>query len=171
MFGIAGHYQTTGSTGNTTTFTNTAVNGVDTFLYSADVSVEGNGWNAHGAFVGRSIDPDNANSTDEFGALVQGGFFLTEQDELFARWDAIFSDSSVNTSGDDNYHTLTFGVNHYFVAGSHAAKFTGQVQWALSDQAGANTVSGFSTPNNQTDVLPTSQDSQFNIVAQMQLVF
>ena len=171
MFGLAGHYQTTGNTGNTTTFTNTAVNSVDTFLYSADVSIEGNGWNAYGAFVGRSVDPDGASSTDEFGALVQGGFFLTEQDELFARWDAIFTDSSVNTSGDDDYHTLTFGVNHYFVAGSHAAKFTGQVQWALSDQAGASTVSGFTTPNNMTGVLPTSQDNQFNIVAQMQLVF
>ncbi len=171
MFGVAGHWQTSGDTGNTTTFTGTDVTNVDLFLYSADVSVEGNGWNAHGAFVGRTIDPDNASSTDEYGALVQGGFFVTEQDELFARWDAIFSDSSVNTSGDDDYHTLTFGVNHYFVAGSHAAKFTGQVQWALNDQAGANTVTGFTTPNSMTGVLPTSQDGQINFLGQVQLVF
>ena len=172
MVGGAVHWQGTGETANMTSFPpgGTALVGGDLFLYTADVSIEGNGWNAFGAFVGRTIDPDGAaTSTDDYGAIVQGGFFVTDDWELFGRWDGIFPDDDA-TSGDD-FHTLTFGANHYFFPGSHAAKFTADVQFSLEDQSGASAVTGFSVPDQSTGLLPATDDSQWMLRLQMQLVF
>ncbi len=172
MVGGAVHWQTAGDTANTTSFAGGTLAGGDLILYTADVSLEGNGWNAFGAFIGRTIDPDGASSsTDDFGAIIQGGVFVSDNWELFGRWDGIFPDDD-STSGDD-YHTITLGANHYFFPGSHAAKFTADVQIALENQSGASAVSGFSVPDQSTGLLPTAgtDDNQWMLRLQMQLVF
>lgn len=171
MIGGAIHWETSGDTDATPGGTTMGAFGPgDTFLYTVDASLEGNGWNVFGAFVGRTIDPDaTSTSTDDFGAVVQGGVFVTDNWELFGRWDGLFPDDDA-TSGDD-YHTLTFGANHYFFPGSHAAKFTADVQFSLEDQSGASSVAGFSTPDQSTGLLPASDDSQWMLRLQMQLVF
>lgn len=169
MAGAAVHWETHGSTGNTTTFGGTAGPDFDLIEYTADVSVEGNGWNMFGAFVGRNIDPAGASATDDFGAIVQAGVFATDNLEVFGRWDAIFADTGVAGSGD--FHTLTFGGNYYFFQNSHAAKFTGDIQWNLENQGDAGTVFGFGTPDQSTGLLPTANDNEWAIRLQMQLVF
>lgn len=171
MIGGAVHWETSGDTDATPGATTTGATGPgDLILYSADVSIEGDGWNAFGAFIGRTIDMDGASSNvDDFGAVVQGGVFFTDDWEVFGRWDAIFPDDDA-TSGDD-FHTLTFGANHYFFPNSHAAKFTADVQFSLEDQSGAGSVTGFSTPDQSTGLLPASDDSQWMLRLQMQLVF
>jgi hypothetical protein len=171
MIGGAVHWETSGDTDATPGATTMGAAGPgDAFLYSADVSFEGDGWNAFGAFVGRTIDPDSAStSVDDFGAIVQGGVFFTDDWEFFGRWDGIFPDDDA-TSGDD-FHTLTFGANHYFFPGSHAAKFTADVQFSLEDQSGVSSVAGFSVPDQSTGLLPATDDSQWMLRLQMQLVF
>lgn len=167
LVGVAGHWQSSGDTGNTDTFANTAVTGMDMFSYTADASYEGGGWNIYGAFVGRTIDPDNSASFDDFGAVVQGGAFITDKDELFARWDAVFPDSD-RGAGSDDFNTLTFGANHYFVPGSHAAKFTADVQWFLDNQSNSSSLIG---SEEGVGLAPTNQDDEVAIRLQMQILF
>lgn len=164
MVGAAFHWETSGDTGTATGGATTGNIGGDGDLiqYTADVSVEGNGWNAFGAFVGRSTDVDGGAERDDFGAIVQGGFFFNDNFEMFARWDAIFPDDDTD---EDDFHTITVGGNYYFVAGSHAAKFTADVQWNLDQEFSGLTVDG-----SETSVLPTTED-EFAVRLQMQLVF
>ncbi|MBK7406181.1 MAG: hypothetical protein IPJ41_16645 [Phycisphaerales bacterium] len=166
LVGAAVHWESFGDTGNTTTFGGTPATGMDMLSYTLDASYEGGGWNLGGAFVGRNIDPDGGTSADDFGALVQGGVFVSEKTELFARWDAIFPDSSYAAGND--FNTLTFGGNYYFIPGSHAAKFTADVQWYLDDQAGSGSVV---KSNEGIGLAPASTDDQFAIRLQMQMIF
>lgn len=158
MVGGAAHYQTGGSTDNTFE--------VDVIEFTVDGSLEGSGWNAFAAFIFRSIDPPAGSSTDDFGFIVQGGIFLNPQWEAFARWDSIFADDEALPPGsDDNFNTITAGVNYYVIPESHALKFTGDVAY-LIDAPGAITPTGTGT-----GVLSTTEDGQFVIRLQFQLLF
>lgn len=169
LIGGAVHYQSSGDTGNTTSFGGTDPLEADLLLYSADVSVEGNGWNVFGAFIGRNFDPSGADSSDDFGAVIHGGLFLTDAFEIFGRWDAVFPDD--DAADVDDFHTVTFGGNYYFFPGSHAAKFTADLAWTLDDQGEVEDVVGFTVPNQYTGFLPASDDEQWMVRLQMQLVF
>jgi hypothetical protein len=94
-------------------------------LYTIDFQYEGDGWNVFAAFVGQNFDPEGDDSSDNFGILVQGGIFLTEQVELFGRWDLLLLDDDFFEEDVQNF--ITLGANYYFIPGSHAAKFTGDV--------------------------------------------
>ncbi len=117
MLGGAVHWQDggeTGATGGTTANT-------EIFGATADLSFEADGWNAFGAIIWQSMD-SAAGDFDDFGVVVQGGVFLTDIVELFGRWDAVFADSSRTL--DDDFHSVTVGVNYYLIENSHAAKLT-----------------------------------------------
>ncbi len=187
LVGGAVHWQDGGETGGT----------VDNEIlrYTIDGSVEGAGWNLYGAFIGESTesgdgggDGDNGDS-DTFGALIQGGVFVSDQVELFARADAIFLDDENGDGGDgddddsdDELFFLTAGVNYYISPESHAVKFTGQVNWAVNE---TNTLffpaSGGDTPETDDDFpagfssdngyLGQADDGEFNIQLQMQVMF
>ncbi len=166
LVGAAIHWETFGSTANTDTFAGTPASEMDMFSYTVDVGYEGGGWNLFGAFVGRVVDPDGGDSSDDFGALVQGGLFVTETTEVFARWDAVFPDDEL-AAGED-FHTLTFGANHYFIAGSHAAKFTADLQWFLNNQAESSSIVRV---NEGIGLAPASEDGEIALRLQMQLLF
>lgn len=98
-------------------------NGGSVFSWTVDASLEGDGWNAYGAFIGRHVDGEftDAASADQYGFVAQAGYYVTEDIEPFVRWDALIPDSG------SMFNVLTFGGN-YYVHG-HAAKFTLDVQW------------------------------------------
>jgi hypothetical protein len=166
LVGAAVHWQTMGETANTDSFGGTAPTDADMFSYTVDAGYEGGGWNLFGAFVGRNTDVSGGSSFDDFGALLQGGVFVAEKTELFARWDGVFPDDS-RSAGED-FHTLTVGANHYFFPGSHAAKFTADVQWFFNDQVGSGDVVKV---NEGIGLAPTSEDDQISLRLQMQLLF
>lgn len=120
------HWQDGGETGGTSD--------VQILRYSLDGQVEGGGWNVFGAFMGEHIEQDATNiDGDNFGLLLQGGIFLADQFELFARVDAIFWDEDlVGQEQDDNWF-LTVGANYYISPDSHAAKFTAEVGYSFND--------------------------------------
>ena len=96
----------------------------DFFAYTLDVSWQSDGWNLFGALTGATVNGDGpAGDSDPFGFVLQGGVFMTDDWELFARYDF--------TDGDalDDYSEITFGVNYYMH--KQAAKFTFDVVWAL----------------------------------------
>ncbi|USN98453.1 MAG: hypothetical protein H6810_09790 [Phycisphaeraceae bacterium] len=116
--------------------------GGDLILYTIDAAVEGNGWNVSGAFMGSWSEPDGAGSTSssDFGANVQAGVFVTDQVELFGRWDAVFLDDNrfaPASTIDQDLHFLTFGVNYYVIPESHAVKASLELLWALNDNTAA----------------------------------
>ncbi len=130
LLGIAAHYQRSRNTGNP------ADVDTDLFQYTADVSLEGDGWNAFGAFIGRYTDSDSlagGASFHDIGAVVQAGYRFAPETEVFARWDGLFLDSDRNLE-DDSVNFLTFGVNQYYAG--HAAKATIDLVWALDETAG-----------------------------------
>jgi len=157
MVGVAGAWQSGGDTFNTTD--------VDVGAVTADVSLEGDGWNAFAEAVYRHIDPDAGTALNDWGFGVQGGIFVSPKWELFARWDIILPDND-RSPNDDDFNTLTFGANNYIMQDSHAAKFTVDFQWFLDKQS-----SSLASPNTLTGLLSSGEDNQYNIRAQMQLVF
>ncbi len=160
LLGAALHWQSAGDTNPST------ASGTDTLLYTIDAGYEGGGWNLYAAFIGRSRDASGASDFDDFGAVAQGGVFISEHTELFARWDAVFPDS--DHAADAEFHTLAFGFNHYFIPESHALKFTADVQWFLDDQASS---SSLVSANEGVGLLADTNDDQLTLRLQMQLLF
>lgn len=132
LLGLAGHWQTGGETG---------IDTVDQELaeVTADVSVEGDGWNVYAAGIWRRSETEDGPEFDDFGVLVQGGVFVCPDTEVFIRWDTIVPDGD-RTGGNDPFSTLTAGFNHYVVPRSHALKLTGDVVVFLNDQEGSGSI-------------------------------
>lgn len=168
LIGAAIHWQDTGETGGTTSPSE------QTLLYTIDASWEGQGWNVFGAFLGASSDTDGGAETDDFGAVIQGGVFVSDQVELFGRWDAIFWDSdTVDGNGDsiDDNHFFTVGANYYISPESHAVKFTGQLTWALNETAFDDGTGTFTSPFNNNSILGQGESDEISLGFQMQVMF
>ncbi len=161
MVGAAFHHQWMGET-NPATIPTTEMS-----LGTVDASLLGDGWNLYAAGVWRSMDTGLMTLTDA-GYILQGGVFVSDQNELFGRWDVISPSNSspvvVGVSGADEFNAFTFGWNHYIIPESHAAKFTLECQ-VYPD---ATTESIVSIRGN---LLSDSIGDQFAITAQIQLLF
>lgn len=155
MIGGAAHYQDGGETGGTTDRS--------LIIATLDASFEGDGWNAFVAGIYRNTDTAGGSDADDFGLVLQGGIFVTDQTEVFARYDAIFADDS---TGDD-FQTITAGVNYYVTPQSHAVKLTADVCYYLDDTADA-TYLGSQT---NAGLLSTAEDGEFVLRLQAQLMF
>jgi hypothetical protein len=156
LIGAAAHYQTGGETGGTTD--------LEVFEYTGDVSLEGSGWNAYGAFIGRHRD-EVAGEFDDFGLIVQGGVFVADQVELFARYDVVIPDDE--RAGDpDAFNTISFGGSYYLSPNSHVAQVRFQISWFLDAQS----ESIVSTSTN-TGVVADSQGDQVAAMIEWSLMW
>jgi hypothetical protein len=171
MVGIAGHYQSGGDTFAETTGTTIDH---DVWAATADVSIEGSGWNifAAGNIHSFRIRDGFAFFPDErlvdYSFLVQGGIFVTPQTEIFARYDVVMPDSDWDfIDSDEDFTTITLGVNHYFVPESHAAKLTVDFQWFFMESMQSSIVS----QDTLRGLLDDASDDQWNLRAQLQLLF
>ncbi len=154
MVGGAVHYQSGGSTGGPTS-------DVDVLGLTVDAAMEGNGWNAYAAVVWVSSDPDVGEERDDLGFLIQGGWFMNAVWEVFGRFDAVIPDGD----NEEDFYTITAGVNHYLIENSHAAKVTVDLQWFL-DAQGESIVPA----NPAAGLLASGEDSQWALRGQLQLV-
>ncbi len=166
LLGGALHYEGGDDTGNSF--------GGDDYNYlswTADVSVEGDGWNLYAAGVGGYTDFEDIGGVagadadfDDYGIVIQGGLMIPDTDwEVFGRYDAVFPDS--DRANDDAFNVITAGVNYYMHG--HAAKFTADVQWFLDDPADSD----LATPNTGIGFLGDSDSDEFGIRLQFQLLF
>ncbi|KAA0217324.1 MAG: hypothetical protein DYG94_01160 [Leptolyngbya sp. PLA3] len=164
--GGAIHWQSTGDTNPSLADNN------ELLLYTIDAAVEGNGWNLFAAFIGNNVDMGAGSDVDHFGAVVQGGIFITDQCELFGRWDALFLDEDTVAAGaDEDQHFLTFGTNYYVVPQSHAAKLTLDLVWALNETSPALTTLGTLPDSRVTQLLGDSEDSEILLRGQINVAF
>jgi hypothetical protein len=164
FFGLVGgaiHFQDGGST-----FASGTGRTTDTSILeaTADVSVEGNGWNAFGAFAYRHSDPNSTPKLDDFGFMGQGGIFVQAQWELFGRFEYIRIDKDYGAP-ERNFSVLTLGTNYYFVPESHAAKFTFDWQYFF------NKANGVVSPGTLGGNIGSGKKGEWSFQAQMQLVF
>lgn len=144
----------------------------DTFAYTADLMFEGDGWNLFAMGVGLYTDTNGGvGNFHDFGFMVQGGVFVTDDIEPFARYDVILPDS--DRAADNAFSTITVGANYYLHG--QAAKFTVDFQYFLDDVADNALVAGAAAgPNAAADrigLLPSADDGQFAIRFQFQLLF
>jgi Phosphate-selective porin O and P len=158
MLGAALAYQSAGDTNPATALT------IEMTTGTIDFSYVGDGWNGYAAGVWRKMDT-GAVSIDDFGIVVQGGVFVADQDELFARWDAIFPDSANGATSED-FNSVTVGWNHYIIPESHAAKFTLDLAYYLDSTTGS-----IVKTSDGHNLLADSTDGQIGITAQLQLLF
>ena len=158
MLGGALHYEVAPDTG--------VAAEAKTLVYTVDLSVEGDGWNVFGAFVGSHVTDAGGVAGVEvntYGVVAQGGVFVSDDWELFGRFDDFLNDSSV---GDD-FATVSFGVNNYIRG--HALKLTVDAQIYLDDVAAAGGAIGANTGIGHLG--NGTSDGEFVLRTQLQLLF
>jgi hypothetical protein len=161
MMGAAVGYQSIGDTNPS----NPAGSSEATTV-TVDYSWVADGWNAYVAGIWANGSPATGADIDVYGIVAQGGFFVTDQDELFARWDVFMTDDAA-APADEDFHTITVGWNHYLVPESHAAKFTLDMNYYLD----ATTLSTGVVTSDGHNLLADSEDGQIALTAQFQFLF
>jgi hypothetical protein len=160
LLGGAVHWQDGGETGGTLDS--------EVLLYTLDATWEGPGYNLTGVFYGNTVE-GTGTSQDNFGAMLQGGFFFNDQFEGFARYDGLFLDDTVFTV--DNVNFLFAGVNYYVLPETNAAKFTTQLGYALDETAELFANAPGLDGSNNNGFLGQDTDGEWAIQFQFQLVF
>lgn len=133
---------------------------VERFTYTLDASAEFGGANLFAAFVGNNLDDDATVDLDQWGAVVQGGIFITDDWELFGRYE--FGDFDV--IGVEDLSVVTVGVNKYW--NKHNLKWTTDVGIGLD---AVNAVWASSGADWRAD--NGTEDGQIVIRSQLQLLF
>jgi hypothetical protein len=137
----------------------------DIFGATVDLTLEGDGWNALVAGVYRNTSPNAGSDVSDWGMIAQAGFFVTDQLELFGRYDGVFPDTA---DGPDNFNTLTAGANYYLSPQSQAARLTGDVVWYLDAEADSAIIPA---PSTIIDLLNDTEGNQYGVRLQLQVLF
>lgn len=167
VLGAAGHWQQ----GEYGTSGSLLSNGdeAEIIRWTLDAHLELGGANVFVAFVANHLsEAENVPDLDQYGLVVQGGVFVTEDTELIARYE--WGDNDVD--GCDTLSLVTVGVNKFFHG--HALKLTTDVGYAFNSlqrvDVGGNT---FGWPAEFHGYQPESDSSDGQIVwrTQLQLLF
>lgn len=162
LLGGAFEFQDGGSTGFTSD--------VQAFLYTIDWSWEGKGWNVFVSGVGAHVDPAGGTTLDNYGIVIQGGFFLADQIELFARLDTILLDKDMGAP-DATMYFLQGGVNYYVSPESHTCKLTGEVGYATNNTSSLFGSGGLIEGNTRNTFLGDTSTGEFTLMGQIQVVW
>jgi hypothetical protein len=157
MVGGALHYQD-GEYG-------TADDETEVLQWTVDMSVEFGGANLLAYVVGRHIN-STALDVDQFGIVVQGGYFVTDDWEVFGRYE--WGDDDL--TGDD-LSALTIGATRYF--SQHQLKWTTDIGFGINEVTSTwgdgllgtgGDIAGWRTDG-------PGEDAQFVLRSQLQLLF
>mgnify|MGYP002620097146 CR=1 FL=1 len=163
LLGLGAHWQqgdATNSIPGSDGFTNL-------LAYTADIGIENDGWNLLAVFTGQTIESNGPSFTD-LGFMIQGGRFIHDQAELFARYAHIFPDSD-RTGGSDPFAAVTAGFNWYFIPHSQIIKLTAEITYFPDTQADSDSLIG--APNTGSGLLPDDSAGQFALGFQLQFMF
>lgn len=129
------------------------------FRWAADVSMEFGGANLFAAIVGNHVDEEKEIARNQFGVVLQGGLFLTDEIELFAQY--VWGDADGKAP---DLSVLTAGFNYYLA--KHSLKWTMDIGYAFNE-VGDFWASG-STGFRENDA---GDDGQIVVRGQWQLLF
>jgi hypothetical protein len=170
MVGAAVHFQEGKEVGDVTAN--------DILAWTLDVSFEGNGWGAFGAFTAFNIDPNvpGGTDTDTYGMVLQGSLYFSDNTEGFLRYDHLMLDEDLWGPGDfgasRDIKTVTLGVNHYMHG--HGLKLTADLNWVLDPTTGLFIAGGGGLFGDGFDSIGLGGDDdedEIYIRAQLQLLF
>ncbi len=139
----------------------------DRFSWTIDGSWKSNGWNLFAYVTGNHLDPATGASADQFGAVIQGGYFFTDKWEVFGRYE--YSDleglspvGAALPSSNNLVSIATAGVTWYI--DKHNLKWTNDIGIGLD-----------SVPLDQTGIGwrqdAVGEDGQLVVRSQFQLLF
>lgn len=111
---------------------------------------------------------DAGDKTSPWGVTVQGGYFISEDLELFGRYEYLNYNVKDNNNNQnvDKYNGVTFGVNYFFAKG---VKFTTDFSWNLKSLSGTNTDAALNGVGFRQDI--NNEKNQWALRAQLQLLF
>jgi hypothetical protein len=144
--------------------------------FTGDVTMDFGGANLSAAFVWSRTDPSRAgeSKTSPYGFNVQGGYFVTDDIEVFGRYDYV-DYKTANPTGaakdTDKYSGVTLGANWYLAG--HNAKLT--VDWSMNlksfgENQNLNSY-GWREDGFTTEGGDQRENNQWALRAQMQLMF
>ena len=120
------------------------------FTYTADASWDLGGANLYGAFFGNftsslptetglgSSGNNNGSAIQSYGALIQGGYFISDNTELFGSWQWYeTANQGTNNPMSDGNNVFNAQMNNIFSAGVNVyltknVKFTFDAGWAVN---------------------------------------
>jgi hypothetical protein len=129
----------------------------------ADISFNGNGYNALIAGTWLHVNPKQDASFNNYGVLAQGGYFLTNHLQAYSRYEWL---SPGNEKGLDNFNSLSVGMNYFPFLRTNRWKFTGELGYLFS--ALNKTIVG---PSGALGWLETDEKGQFAARFQAQMGF
>ncbi len=100
-------------------------NNTNLLRWTADITVEFGGANIFAYVIGTTVDEKSKPILHQFGAVVQAGIFVTDEWELFGRYEAGETDGV-----GEELSVLTVGANHYF--SEHELKWTMDVGYGFN---------------------------------------
>lgn len=131
---------------------------------TADILFKSSGFSIAGGLVYRMLDTDSSVATpisrDQIGAVVRGGFFLTDDIEIFG----LYEWGDLDVAGVSDLSTLTLGVTKYF--DRHNLKWSTDVGFGFNPVAGSWAQGGNAWRTDNTD-----EDGQVVVRSQLQLLF
>lgn len=139
---------------------------------TADVTLEGSGFNVIVAARLIRIHPEDGNTTHDPGCWTQAGVFVHEYIELWARYDALFSDGKIHSYPQrdggllEDYQAFGVGINGYLVPRTNYAKL--QADFLYVPRSVANT---WASPSDNSGVLSTEVGRQWSFRTQLVLSF
>jgi phosphate-selective porin len=165
MIGVAGMGQKYGE--------GSVFDGTKVYGFTADISAKFSGFSVFAAYVWQSYDTEafNANTDDydPWGMVVQAGYSLNAEWELFARYEEGNANGANNNilgiplAESGNPSILTFGAN-YFI--NDNVKFT--VDWGINF---ADNMTIFADNSSDTGWTSSNESDQWVLRAQLQLLF
>lgn len=133
---------------------------LETFTWTIDASLEFGGANIFAAVVGRHLEDDGGLDADQYGIVLQGGVFLTDDFEIFARYEW----SDFDASGVEDLSVITVGFNKYW--SKHNLKWTTDIGYGINEVHPVFSATGVGW---RAD--PGDEDGQVVIRTQLQLNF
>ncbi len=137
----------------------------DLLLAVAELSFEGNGWNAYAQFQYAYDNVESPNFGSDIGFVVQGGYYIADPIEIYGRFDMVIPDND-RAVENDVFQTLTAGFNYYVFPGSNALKFSTDLTYFFNAES-----TSIVSPNTNTSVLASAEDNQFAVRVQLSLLF
>jgi hypothetical protein len=154
-------------TGNTFEYGNAV--GTKSNGWTVDASWRGDGWNMLGYIVDTTGSTGGVDQ-DSSGWLVQGGFLVNDNTELFAQ----YQEGKVTGESMD-MDAFRLGFNYWPSAGSNTIKWTTDIGWAgktLTDGAGGGiSLADWVSSGNGWRADNAGEDNQMLIRSQLQLSF
>ena len=142
--------------------------------WTIDATLRGDGWNIFGSIV-RTTGSHAGVEQKSSGWLVQGGFMLSDNSELFAQYQKGSINNAAFTGASDEMSAIRLGINYWPTAGNNSLKWTTDIAWsqdALADGAGSEISSAdWASSGNGWRNDANDQDGQMLLRTQLQLLF